>query len=123
VWSLPYILRTIRTGFPEARRLRVAVCIVPEDGEGREEKAEGEEGLMPINSWDELYKRQLVPLPNGHARWFGWRELRDEATPKFRRIHDHTMRRIAREIDVAWHAETRRAWQVSTRKYRSRKRK
>ncbi len=76
---------------------------------------------MSINSWDELHERQLVPLPNGYARWVGWRELRDESTPKFRRIHDRTMRRIAWEINTAWYAETRRQWQISTRKYKARK--
>ena len=76
---------------------------------------------MSINSWDELHERQLVPLPNGHARWVGWRELRSEATPKFRRIYEHANRRVHRRADMLDWVVTRRAWQISTRKYKARK--
>lgn len=77
----------------------------------------------PISSWRGLRERQLVPQPDGHVRLVPWRELRPHATAKFRTLYERKHRRFA----ALWHSDecvwTRRTMEVSTRKYKARRKR
>lgn len=79
-----------------------------------------------ISNWKQLWRAQFVKDPEtGHTIWRRERELREQMTPKFRRLYLRVVRRVERQTPMQW-AETafsRRYVEVTARKHRARKRR
>jgi hypothetical protein len=79
-----------------------------------------------IDNWDDYLDALFVEDPKtGHWIWRRGRELRDQMTPKFRRMYDRKQRQVMRK-SPEWRVAvgfSRRYVEVTARKHQARKRR
>lgn len=83
------------------------------------------DGTPMITNWDQYTDALFEKLPNGHTLWVRPSQLRPLMSGKFGRLYDRVQRRVGRKGAQlrASDARTRRCVEVTTRKYRARRKR